>query len=446
MKLDYSRSLPGLLGWWPLGFRRFRMECPRKQHIAYIMWHFPLLSETFVQREITALKDKGINISIIADGIPDTALLDNASRALAAATTTVLPLDRVEMRGVLRRFLKRHPLRTANLLLFLLFHRYHERKTRRFDMHVFNKSVYIAGLCERLGVTHVHSPWADLNAITGLLASRLLGVPFSVQARAHDIHRKTYLHGLKEKFAYAELVITNTNYNASRLKAIVGAGSTGKIVRIYNGIPLHAFPYRTPAEIRGRPVRILTVARLIEQKGIDDLLRACSGLRRAGIDFQATVVGGPEEDREVDSEAIRRQCRDLGLDSHVGFAGNRSQREVLEHYRLADMFVLPSKIAEDGSRDVIPNVLIEAMAVGLPCISTRLTGIPEIIDDGVDGLLVAPGAVEALIEAMTELSRNHDLRRTLSANARSKVESRFDIDRNAEEYRAVFNAIGRYAP
>lgn len=445
MGLAYSRLLPCLFGWWPLGFgrRRYQDKDTDTRRIAYIMWHFPLLSETFIQREITALQNQGLKISILADGIPDTERLDESARKLINHTTTVLPMIQRELAGSIRYFAGKAPLRTVNVLLYLLFHRYHERKTFQFDMHVFKKTVCIADSCRRLGITHVHSPWSDLNAITGLLAARLLDIPFSLQARAHDIHRKSYLHGLKKKFQYAELVITNTNYNAGYIKSIMGRRDASKVRRIYNGIPLQMFPYRTPGEINGRPIRILTVARLIEQKGIDNLLRCCAGLREMGIGFHATIVGGPEEGCEDCAERLILSCHELELDRHVEFVGERSLHEIIDYYRFSDIFALPSKIASDGSRDIIPNVLMEAMAIGVPCVSTRVTGIPEIIDDGTDGLLVAPGDVRGLIEATVGLARDARLRKKLSVNARRKVELRFDIQKNAEEYRTAFNSLDR---
>ena len=414
-------------------------------HLAYVMWHFPLLSETFIQRELSALVDKGVRIAILADGVCDSQMLDDAARRLIDCTVAVLPLEQKRYREFLRYFIKVAPIRTIRTLLFLWFTRYHETNHRRFDLHVFRKSIYIAGLCKNLGITQIHSPWSDLNAITGMLASKLLNVPFTVQARAHDIHRKSYQHGFRAKFGHARSVITNTRYNVNCLAQIMGPKNSRKICHIYNGIPLEKFSYRNPVEINDRPVYLLTVARLIEQKGIDDLLLVYHDLLSEGVDFHATVVGDPEVGYESYALEMQQQCRSLDLELNVDFVGARSQREIQDYYHSSDIFVLPSKIASDGSRDIIPNVLIEAMATGLPCISTKLTGIPEIIDNGVDGILVECSDVQGLTEAILELTANFETRKKMSLNARKKVQSLFDIDLNAEEYLKVFKSAAEGA-
>ncbi len=434
------------MGWWPLRFRRrsARVNQSGRRRTAYIMWHFPLLSETFIQREITALKHRGMRITVVADAITDSDLLVEGWRRLIPGTIAILPLDQRKLSAYSRYFFRVRPLRSLNNFLFLLLHRYHDRKSYRFDLHVYRKTIYIAGVCRELGVTHIHSPWSDLNAITGLLAARLLGVPFSVQGRAHDIHRQTYKHGLKELFRYADLVITNTNYNAGYLKEIIGGNGNHGIARIYNGLPLQQFPYQAPCKIEDRPLRIVTVARLIEQKGLDDLIHVCRRLRETGIPFRAVVVGGPEEGYEKHYRYLLRMQSDYELHDIVHFAGEKSLDQVIDYYRASDIFILPSKIASDGSRDIIPNALIEAMAVGLPCVSTRVTGIPEIIDDGVNGLLCEAGDIDGMTEAILILAKSIELRCKLSVNARQKVESHFDIDRNIDGYVQAFASIGAF--
>jgi len=406
------------------------------------MWHFPLLSETFIQREIDALKRKGLRITIIADAVPDTSLLDDLARHLIQDTVAILPLDARKSAIFARSFVRHRPLRMANLSLFVLFHRYHEKKSYRFDREILRKAVYIAGLCLDLDVTRIHAPWADLNAWTGLLAARLLGVPYTVQARAHDLHRHSYRYGLEEKFRYAESVFTNTEYNVRELTRIMGPREARKIVHIYNGIPTGRFPYRAPKPAGDRPIRILTVARLIEQKSIDDLLTACAQLRRQGVKVFVSIIGEAEEGHEAYADRIRALRTELELEDCIEFAGARNQDYVIECHGRNDIFVLPCKIAADGSRDIIPNSLIEAMASGLPCISTRITGIPEIIDDRIDGLLVTPSQPSELADAIATLANNHALCLKLSANARRKVETRFDINKNSDRYLEKFSIPG----
>jgi glycosyltransferase involved in cell wall biosynthesis len=292
-----------------------------------------------------------------------------------------------------------------------------------------------------LGVGHVHSPWANANALVALVASRLMGVGFSVQARAHDLHRDDTAFALPTKFRHARFVVTNTRYNEAGVRALLPDGERAKVHRIHNGIDLADFvPLRVPND--DGVARILTVARLIEPKGLTLLLRACAALRDRGVAFRCDVIGGPEEPLYT---AYRVQLgvlhRQLDLAPHVRFRGALPFAEVLDAYRTADLFVLPCVEAANGSKDITPNALIEAMAMGLPVISTRMTGIPEIVDDGCSGVLVAPGDVDALTDAMLALLDDPERRARLGVEARRAVEARFDIRTNVREYVRLFRDV-----
>ena len=425
----------------PVVARRGRKDA----HIAYIMWHFPLLSETFIQREISALRSLGVRITVIADALVETPLLGNIARDLKSEAIAILPMDKRQLAGARRGFLRRRPWRYLSTRWFLAANRYHERDNRKFDKLVLDKAVYIAALCREIGITHIHSPWSDLNAVTGMIAADLLDVPFSVQARAHDIHRHSYRHGLGHVFRRARLVITNTDYNAVHL-ARTYPGITPKLKRIYNGIPLDTFRYHAPRPIDGRPLALLCVARLIEQKGLDDLLKVCDRLRSRGIQYRASIIGGPEAGYEGAYNRLVSLRRALGLETDVEFAGETSHDDVVDAYRHADIFILPSRLARDGSRDIIPNAILEAMACGVPVVSTRVTGIPEIIDDGVDGLLREACDVDGIARAVVELASDSAFRQRVSRAARKKIESRFDITRNVLEYEKAYRSLQPFCP
>lgn len=402
-----------------------------------------MLSMTFIQREVVALRKSGLLVEVIADA-SDAEYLDQHTKSLAKETNYLYPIQQDLLWRYLAYFLFKNPLRFLNLLLYVVCHEYTNHKTIKEDILTFGKSVYLAGVLKDRNVTHLHSPVADQSAFVSLIASRLLGVPYTVQARASDIHRKTTAAALQEKFANAEFVITNTRFNESYLKSLLDKRDWRKLHTIYNGIDLDQFEPKLKIENNSKETRILCVARLIEPKGLVYLLKACCILRKRGYFFRCEIIGGQGETMYINYYIkLKELHRQLELDKYVIFLGPQPFNRVLEGYRNADIFVLPCVIAENGSKDITPNVLIEAMAMKLAVISTKITGIPEIVDDNVSGILVPPNDEKALAEAMIKLIEDHSLRKTLGHNARKKVKERFDIDKNIVQYVALFEEVSQ---
>ncbi|HEY3999889.1 MAG TPA: glycosyltransferase [Candidatus Xenobia bacterium] len=411
---------------------------PHGRRIAYYTWHFPVLSQTFIHREISALRSAGLDLHILAEGAEDVDLADADARQLLDRVTYTEPWDRARLARYRRRFLGARPLFSIRLLAFIVGHRYHEFKSWQDDLRLFDKAMYVAGLLQERNFTHVHSPWADLSAFVALLAARLTGISYSVQARAHDVHRHSYLVALREKFESAEFVVTNTRYNVQHLRTMVPASVWPRVHLIYNGVNLEQFNPNRPPHTDPR-FRILCVARLIEQKGLVCLLKAIRRLLDDGRTLQVDIVGAPEVDLYACYHVeLKRLHRRLGLAEHVHWLGAMPFEAVLACYQRADLFVLPCVIARDGSRDITPNALIEAMAMGLPVVATTVTGLPEIVDADVNGLLVPPDDPAALADAIARLQASPEERHRLGANARRKVEARFDIHRNIQQYVALY--------
>jgi glycosyltransferase involved in cell wall biosynthesis len=200
---------------------------------------------------------------------------------------------------------------------------------------------------------------------------------------------------------------------------------------MYEGVSPGGMTPISPRKQISGPLQILSVARLIEEKGLLFLLLACDELRRRGIAFECEIVGGSERPLYTAYEMeLRMLHRQLGLEAMVSFSGSQPLPEVLMKYQKADVVVLPCVRAANGGRDITPNTLIEALAYGVPTVSTESGAIPEIIDDGVDGLLVPPANPAALADAIQRLAEDPVLRERLSRNARKKVEDRFDLTRN----------------
>jgi glycosyltransferase involved in cell wall biosynthesis len=290
--------------------------------------------------------------------------------------------------------------------------------------------------------THLHAPWGETNAFIGMIAARLAGAGFSLQFRAQDLHRRTLAFLVSEKVRNARFVITNTRYNLEHLRALVRPEDRAKIRQIYNGLELERLTSDPRPRERGdRPVRILSVARLIEQKGLPYLFEACRLLLDRGRDLRCSVVGGPELPLYVnDLIAIRRRRRALGLEEVVELAGAQPFARVIDAYRSADIFVLPCVLGGDASTDIIPNVILEAMAMGLPVVTTSTTAVPELIEDGETGLLVPPNDAVALADAIERLITDSELHTRLAAGARVRVEERFDISKNVAAYAELFCA------
>jgi colanic acid/amylovoran biosynthesis glycosyltransferase len=250
-----------------------------------------------------------------------------------------------------------------------------------------------------------------------------------------------------DRLRFAEFVITNSCYNERHLRAQVGAGASPVHV-IYNGIELHRFPPVTPAMRKdGDPFRLLAVGRLVEPKGFRYLLHACRILRDRGIDLSCEIIGGPVDPSDTATWLeLRMLHTELGLGANVQFLGAQPFSSVLAAHQRTHVFVLPCVRARDGSHDITPNSLLEAMARGLPVVSTTSGAIPEIVDHGRDGILVSPGDERAIADALQDLRNDAGLRHALGRGARQKIEERFDIDRNIAQRVSLFRSLRAEEP
>jgi glycosyltransferase involved in cell wall biosynthesis len=198
-----------------------------------------------------------------------------------------------------------------------------------------------------------------------------------------------------------------------------------RVVRLYNGLHLERFAFRSP---EARAPCIVAVGRLIEKKGFAELISACERLAKRGVSLTCEILGAGELEA-----ALRAQIGELGLDGRVHLLGPRPQNEVLEHVRSAAVFAAPCVVGADGNADGLPTVLLEAMALGTPCVSTDVTGIPEVLRDGETGLQVKPHDPAGLAAAIERLFMDADLRISLANRARQLIEREFDACQNAAQ-------------
>lgn len=295
---------------------------------------------------------------------------------------------------------------------------------------VFWKAVSLARLVEEKRVDHVHAHFISHPATAAWVVHRLTGVPFSITAHANDLFVQPAL--LERKIEEARFVATISEFNRDHLGR--AAPRAGRIELVHCGVDLDRFPFRPG---RGAS-RLLSVGRLEPTKGHDDLLRAFAEVAAGAPDVSLEIVGsGPERHR------LERLVEDLGLAGRVRLRGALTTEDVRELFAEADMFVLAARRHPSGRMDGIPVALMEAMASGLPVVTTSLSGIPELVVDEETGLLVPPESPPQLAAAIRRLLAEPALRERLVAAARERVAARFDLTVEAARLGDLFDEAAR---
>ena len=385
--------------------------------IAYILKRYPRFSETFVVNEILAHEAAGQAIEIYALGpVQETHFQEAIARVRAPVRRIRHQYHDTELYWQL--LTKAHatlPAFDANAAL-----------AENHSAATIGQAAVLALKIHERGIRHLHAHFGTQAATIARLAARFAAVTYSITAHAKDIyHEYSEPVNLARKIADAAFTITVSDYNLAHLRTEYH--SSAPIYRIYNGLDLDQFPYQIP---RDRPPHSLAVGRLVEKKGFNHLIDAIARLRRDGIACECTIIGEGGKRSE-----LAAQITALGLDDQVHLIGNRTQAEVKAYLRHAAMLVAPCIISADGDRDGLPTILVEAMALGTPCISTDIVGIPELIHDGETGLLVPPHDPDALAAAITRLLEKPAYGEHLAANARAHIEQHYDIHQNTAELR-----------
>ncbi|MGI8650656.1 MAG: glycosyltransferase family 4 protein, partial [Rubrobacter sp.] len=294
------------------------------------------------------------------------------------------------------------------------------------------QAVELARLVTERGVDHLHAHFGTSATLVVRMASHFSEVPYTFTAHAKDIfHESVVREDLARKLREAATVVTVSDYNRIYLQEEYPQDARS-IVRLYNGLDLEKFSYEESQETSGKP-HVVAVGRFVEKKGFSDLLDAAAILKGRGSEVSFSLVGSGE----LEAELLEQRAR-LGLEEVVAMPGPMPQREVVSLVRGATVFAAPCVVGEDGNRDGLPTVLLEAMALGTPCVSTAVTGIPEVIRDGETGLIAAQHDPESLAGAIQKLISDAELRSHYSRAARELIESDFDITKNSASLREVF--------
>ena len=399
-----------------------RFHAPR---LAYLVSAYPAVSHTFILRELQGLRARGLQIVTASINRPDRALgAMEAAERQEAHDTYCLKADGVV--GALRALAYWTWTAPGALL-----------RTLRMGLAMGCAGCWWRGLAyaveaamvarwmRREQTRHLHVHFGNMGASVGVLARTLDGCHLSLTVHGPDEFDDVPGQQLALKMAQADAVVCISQFAIGQLMRISQPGDWPKLRLCRLGVDPSLF--RFTLRDAGSPARLLCVGRLTPAKGQVLLIQACARLREAGMDFRLTLVGaGP------DRALVEATVAALGLQGRVGLTGALSQQAVRDEFARADIFVLPS-LAEG-----IPVVLMEAMSCGLPCVTTPVNGIPELVESGVTGLLTRPGDVDALAEALARLIKDPALRHRLALAARDKVAAEFDLDRNIDALASFF--------
>jgi len=406
--------------------------------VAFVLKGYPRLSETFIAQEIRTLEQWGLDILIVSLRRPTDAERHPIHREIKAAVVYLPEFVCREPFRVIRAWLdtRRRPGYRAARAQWL-------RDCRRGPSIARVRGFFQALVLAHeipARVTRLHAHYLHWPASVARYAAIITGLPWSCSAHARDIWTTSEWEK-REKLRDVDWLVTCTAVGRQHLATL--AEHPERIQLVYHGLDFDRFPEPRLRACEGSggngsaPLVILSVGRAVEKKGYATLLGALARLPQH-LHWRFTHIGGGPL-----LPSLRRRAEDLGIDDRITFLGPQAHDIVVENYRTADIFVLASQFAGDGDRDGLPNVLMEAQSQGLACVSTELSAIPELIEDGVTGLLVPPNSEQPLTAAMARLMADHELRAKLAAAGRKRVRERFSHHRGLH---ALARKFGLSAP
>jgi glycosyltransferase involved in cell wall biosynthesis len=390
--------------------------------IAVLMSRFPKVSETFILNEISELERQGLEIEIFPL-LRERAPVQHAdARERVCKAHFVRFLSR-EVAAAQIHWLRRRPRAYLGVWAEALRANRRSPKFLIRALAVVPLAAAFARRMEGLGVRHAHAHYATHPALAAWAVHRLTAIPYSFTAHAHDIYVERPM--LTEKVRDASFVRTISRHNKELLDRLCAQADAPRIEVIRTGVDPARFRPRV-ARAAGRRLEIVCVASLEEYKGHRYLVEACAGLRTRGIDFHCSLVG--EGDRR---RSIERLVAERRLERVIELLGARPTEEVEELVARADILVLPSVVTSSGKKEGIPVALMEAMASGVPVVATAISGIPELVEDEVTGLLVPPASPARLAAAIARLHEETGLRQRVAAAGRGRVLAEYDLHANA---------------
>ena len=400
--------------------------------VLYVCYEFPSLSQTFISNEFLELRRSGVNVRALALYRAHPEDLGRRERKLADETLCVLRPGLLAGLGDLCWALARRPGRTARAIARLTRGEAPPRRWAAYASHLLY-ACHVARRVDLADISVFHAHFATGPASVAMFLGLLTGKPFTVVAHAYDIYLDRMALGLKLETAAAFVTISNEN----REWLIHRYGAPARNVRVIHcGVDTRSLAVPAVDARPSDPPLIVTVGRLAPKKGHDTLIRACDVLRERGVAFACQIVGAGDEQAELQGLIDR-----FGLTRQVRLVGPLPHDQALALTARASVATLACRQIADGDRDGIPVSLMEAMALGVPVVSTRVSGIPELVHHDQNGLLVEQDDPAALASALGALLRDEERRRALGAAGRRTVEEEFDLTRNTATMRFLLESV-----
>jgi glycosyltransferase involved in cell wall biosynthesis len=390
---------------------------------AYLFERFPSFGQTFCYREVAELDHQDITPPIFSIRNPtDEPPQDWDTRVVERVH--YLPKEK-ELLEEVRHAAKKGEI-GADIVATL------DEWGRRTDFLRLYQAVYVGLRLQKMGINHLHAHFAGMAARTAFWINKFFSITFSFTAHANDIFSpRQFEIGLDKLVDSSRAIVTETDY-AARFLCEQFPRRSDRVHRIYNGLDLTEFGR---ADFSSTPPLIIAVGRLIPKKGFSDLIRSCALLAERGKSFRCEIIGeGPL------GEALRRQIDDMHLQNNVELIGAKPQTQLRGRLAAANVFVLPSVMDPDGGMDNLPTVIMEAMATGLPVVSTNIGGIPEMIIDNETGFLVEPGDTAAMADAIETVINDSSSAARLGQSGYERAGALFSIEKNVRELRALLGA------
>jgi glycosyltransferase involved in cell wall biosynthesis len=407
-----------------------------RNKIAYLAPEIPALSATFVYNEILHLEGSGYQIVSLSVHRPHSPAREQSLEDLGNRTEYLYRTPKRKLIGSNLRMLIRKPVRYFSVLATAVGDAWEVGLLNRVGMGLLYRFIVAARVARILvdeNCVHLHVHFAHVPTDIAMYAARMSAIPFSFTAHANDLFERGWL--LDRKVRRASFVATISEYNRQFL---VKKGSPEhKIHVIRCGVDPKAFSALNGRASNSIP-KIGTLGRMVEKKGIDDLIRACKILKDRNIAFNLEIAG----DGPLQSE-LQALVSDGDLSKQVHFIGPLAHEQVSHWLQSLDLFVLACKKDRNGDMDGIPVVLMEAMLVGVPVISTRISGIPELIEDGHSGLLAEPASPDHLADAISRLLSDETLYGDLRKNAIARVQTEFELSNNVARLTKLFKEVIR---
>jgi len=401
-------------------------------NILVVVSEFPKLTETFAYRNAVEYERLGHEVQIFhIKRFRRDEMIHGFMRGLVGRAFTFGYASPVAL-GALASEALTAPRRCARLLRDIVGAYWREPGRGLAALCYVPKALALGQWCRRHGIEHIHAEFAGHPGTAAMIAARVSGVPFSFSAHAHDIFVSQAL--LVTKAREAAFVRAISNYNIGFLASLPGFPAQ-KLRLVRCGVTRDALSNDGPTLLGNGPLRILYVGALIRRKGVCHLIDALAALPPS-IDWQARIIGGGSH-----ASALTDQVRRLGLDGRVRFDGPQPAESVAAAFRDAHVAVVPSIVGKNGRMEGIPVVMMEAMARGLPVVASALSGIPELIEDGVTGRLVEPADASSIARALEGIHADWPAAAAMGARGRDRIAADYVVEDNARDLARLMEGV-----